>query len=111
MAHRSRTSSRTFGNLKSGVGLVIDLGAATKIDKVAITSPTTGWAVSAHVADGDPSQLAGWGTPVASATDIRGATTTLDLDGASGRTILLWITDLGDGPPFRVEITDVLVSS
>jgi eukaryotic-like serine/threonine-protein kinase len=103
--------SRTFGNLKSGVGLVVDLGTATKVDKVAITSPTAGWAVSAYVADGDPSQLDGWGPPVASATDIRSTTTTLDLDGASGRSILLWITDLGDGPQFRVEITDVLVSS
>ena len=84
LAHRDSYNSRTFGNLKSGVGLVIDLGAATTIDKVAITSPTTGWAVSAYVADGDPAQLAGWGTPVASAADIRGATTTLDLDGATG---------------------------
>ena len=105
-------NSRTFGNLKSGVGLVIDLGAyRPTIDKVAVTSPTTGWSMSAYVADGDPTQLSGWGAPVASAGDIRGATTTLDLDGAGGSSILLWITDLGDGPQFRVEITDVLVSS
>jgi len=103
--------SRSFGNLKGGVGLVIDLGAATKVDKIAITSPSRGWAMSAYVAAGDPSQLAGWGAPVASTADIRGATTTLDLRGAEGRSILVWITDLGDGPPFRVEISDVLVSS
>ena len=104
-------NSRTFGNLKSGVGLVIELGGATEIDKVAISSPTAGWSMSAYVADGAPTQLSGWGAPVASAGDIRGATTTLDLDGAGGSSILLWITDLGDGPQFRVEITDVLVSS
>jgi hypothetical protein len=102
--------TRTFGNLKSGVGLVIELPSTTAIDKVAITSPTVGWAMSVYAADGDPHQLLGWGSPVASVSDVRG-TTTLDLGGARGTSILLWITDLGDGPQNRVEITDVLVSS
>jgi eukaryotic-like serine/threonine-protein kinase len=103
--------SRTFGNLKTGVGLVIGLGASTAIDKVAVTSPTSGWSVTAYVADGDPAELSGWGTPVGSATGIRSGTTTLDLGDAKGTSVLLWITDLGDGPQFRVEITDVLVAS
>jgi len=102
--------SRSFGNLKNGVGLAIDLGAPVEIDKVAVTSPTTGWSASVYVADNDPNQLAGWGDPVASATNIQG-NATFDLHGAGGSGILLWITDLGDGPVNRVEITDVLVSS
>jgi serine/threonine protein kinase len=110
-AWRTETyTSRSFGNLKGGVGLVIDLGGPTSVDKVAITSPTQGWSLSAYVAEGDPGQLAGWGTPVATASGIKGSTT-LDLHGARGSSILLWITDLGDGPQSRVEITDVLVSS
>ena len=66
--------------------------------------------MTVYVADGDPDRLAGWGRPVASANDIQGGTT-LDLHGTRGSSILLWITDLGDGPLNRVEITDVLVSS
>ena len=77
---------------------MIDLGAATSIDMVAITSPTAGWAVSVYVGDGTRPELAGWGAPVASAADIARRRTTLDLDGADGGSMLLWITDLGDGP-------------
>lgn len=103
-------TSRAFGNLKSGVGLVVDLGQATRLEKLAIASPTVDWSVTAYVADGDPAQLSGWGTPVASASGL-GPSTTLDLKGTRGTSILLWITDLGDGPQNRVEIADVLVSS
>ena len=66
--------------------------------------------MTAYVADGDPTQLSGWGNPVASASGIDQGTT-LDLKGARGTAVLLWITDLGDGPQNRVEISDVLVSS
>jgi len=103
-------SSRSFGNLKGGVGLVIDLAEATDLGKLTIASPTVGWSVTAYVADGDPADLAGWGTPVASASGI-GQGTTLDLKGSKGSSVLLWITDLGDGPQYRVEITDVVVTS
>jgi eukaryotic-like serine/threonine-protein kinase len=102
--------SRAFGNLKKGVGLVLDLGSPTTINRVAISSPTKGWAVSAYVADGDPATLAGWGQPVTGAQDIQGSTT-LDLGGAKGSSVLLWITDLGNGPQNRVEISEVAVST
>ena len=36
--------SRAFGNLKKGVGLVLDLGSPTALKRIAVTSPTTGWA-------------------------------------------------------------------
>lgn len=102
--------SRTFGGSRSGVGLIIRLAETTPVATISIDSPSKGWTVTAYMGDGSPTTLADWGTPVTTATDIRGHVT-LDLDGAEGDAILLWITDLGDGPPWQVAITDVIVTS
>ena len=103
-------TTRSFGNLKTGVGLVIDLTVDDKIGTITIDSPSRGWSVDAYVATGAPTTLIGWGPIRASATDISG-TITLDLRGASGNAILLWITQLGSNPPWQVTITDVIVTS
>jgi hypothetical protein len=103
-------TSRTFGNLKTGVGLVIDLAAEGAVGSIAIDSPSSGWSVEAYVATGAPTTLLGWGPVVTSATDIRGSVT-LDLHKAQGNAILLWITQLKDTPPWQVTITDVIVTS
>ena len=103
-------TSRRFGNLKAGVGLVIDLTAEGIVGSIAIDSPSSGWSVEAYVATGAPTTLPGWGPVVTSATDIRGSVT-LDLRKARGNAILLWITELKDTPPWQVTITDVIVTS
>jgi len=103
-------ATRTFGNLKTGVGLVVDLTERASIAAVRIDSPTRDWSVEIRVADGSPSVLADWGPVVGSATTIdRGVT--IDLHGTTGDSILVWITDLGSGPPFRATITDILVTA
>ena len=103
-------TTRSFGNLKTGVGLVIDLAVDEKIGTITIDSPSRGWSVDAYVATGSPTTLIGWGPVRASASDISG-TITLDLNGASGNAILLWITQLSSTPPWQVTITDVIVTS
>jgi hypothetical protein len=102
--------SRSFGNLKSGVGLVVDLDSTASLTSIAVASPTRGWAVTVYVGDGSAADLGGWGAPVTGADGITGSTT-LDLGGADGSSVLLWITDLGDGPTNRVEITEVVIGS
>jgi hypothetical protein len=103
-------TSRSFGNLKSGVGLVVDLDSPTSLETLTIASPTTGWAATVHVGDGSATTLAAWGPPVAQADAIAGQAT-LDLGGTDGRSVLVWITDLGDGPSNRVEITEITIGS
>ncbi len=103
-------STRTFGNLKAGVGLVIDLAVEERVGSVTIDSPSRGWSVEAYVATGSPTTLIGWGPVRASATNVNGAIT-LDLDGAAGNAVLLWITQLDDTAPWQVTITDVIVTS
>jgi len=103
-------STRGFGNLKAGVGLVIDLAVEERVGTVIIDSPSRGWSVQAYVANGSPTTLIGWGPVRATATDVR-ETLTLNLGGASGNAVLLWFTQLDDSAPWQVTITDVIVTS
>jgi serine/threonine-protein kinase len=97
--------SRDLG--KPGVGLVLTLDHATALDQLRVTSPTRGWSAQVYVADAPAESLEGWGQPVASATDIPGATT-FDLRGTDGRAVLLWITQLGSSPN-RVVVDELTV--
>jgi eukaryotic-like serine/threonine-protein kinase len=109
-AWRTETyTNRSFGNLKQGVGLVVDLDAAHALRSLTLTSPTSGWSMSVYVGDGTATTLEGWGAPVASATGIQGSST-VDLRGAEGDAVLIWVTDLGDGAQHRVEVTEVTVA-
>jgi serine/threonine-protein kinase len=102
-------TNRSFGNLKKGVGLVIELDTARALRTLSLTSPTSGWSMAVYVGDGSATTLEGWGPPVATAADIRGSTT-VDLRGAEGDAVLIWVTDLGDGPTHRVEVAEVTVA-
>jgi serine/threonine protein kinase len=99
---------RTFG-FKPGVGIVVILDQATTLDSLAVQSPTHDWAASVYVADAPGRTLASWGDPVAQKSGIPGDVT-FDLGGRGGRAVLLWITDLGDGPPrMHAEIDQLTV--
>jgi serine/threonine-protein kinase len=90
-------NSRSFGNLKQGVGLVLTLSQPSDLSTLTITSPTSDWAVEIFVSDSPQSDLSGWGTAVASKDHITSNPTTFDLGGHHGGAVLVWITDLGDG--------------
>jgi serine/threonine-protein kinase len=109
-AWRTETyTNRSFGNLKQGVGLVVELDAARALRSLTLTSPTSGWSMAVYVGDGTATTLEGWGAPVASAAGIQGSTT-VDLRGAQGDAVLIWVTDLGDGAQHRVEVAEVTVA-
>jgi eukaryotic-like serine/threonine-protein kinase len=107
-AWRTETyQSRTFGNLKDGVGLIVDLDREADLDAVTVRSPTPGWTARYYVGDGTARSLDDWGQPVAEQTMAAG-TTSIDLGGARGRAMLVWIVDLGDGGG-RVEVSDLVL--
>jgi eukaryotic-like serine/threonine-protein kinase len=97
---------------KGGVGLVVVLDRATTVHQIEIESSTGGWAASIHVTD-DPSapDLDAWGPPRGSAEGMGPGTSTIDIEPTNGGAVLIWITDLGDGPPnaLRTHIGDVTV--
>jgi hypothetical protein len=108
-----RYDTRALGGLKPGVGIVLPLPAAHDLGRLELTSPTRDWSVEIYVADESTSDLAGWGQPVATADGIDGDAS-IDLGGAHGAAVLVWITDLGDGSTgdaFSVAIAEARVRS
>jgi len=94
---------------KGGVGLVVTLKSRSTITSVTVSSPQQGWSGDIFVLD-DPRQLnAPPPNPDAQGSNLAGAHR-FDLSGPSGSAVLIWITDLGDGPPeIRLEISDIVV--
>lgn len=99
-----------FGG-KHGVGLVVHLNQRAKLTSMRIDGSTNGWSAQVYVLDGppDPGGL-GSSTPAGQVTDVR-TQTSVDLGGAVGNTVVLWITNLGDAVPggrHRVEISELV---
>lgn len=90
-------ADRRFGRLKDGVGLIVTLDRSAEIDSFTVNSPTQGWSAELHLGAGTEVNLEDWGAATASVSEAQGAHR-FELDGAQTSTILLWITDLGEGP-------------
>ena len=99
--------SATFGNLKPGVGLLLDAGAERRLTRVRFTAADGPFTVELRAggsADGDPEAF----DRAAGPAQADGATTLDVRDGGSHRYWLLWVTELGsaDGG-YRAGISDV----
>ncbi len=90
-------STSRFGGLKPGVGVVLQLNGAHKLNELTLTSLSKGWSAEVLVADAPRTTREAWGAPVATKRGIGDGSTTFDLDGRTGGAVLLWITDLGEG--------------
>jgi serine/threonine-protein kinase len=98
-------STRDFGGIKSGVGLVLALEGPADLQGLTASSPTSGWSAAVYVADAPADTLEGWGEPVVAREGIDGDAA-FDIDGASGRAVLLWFTQLGE-PPYVMQIDEL----
>jgi eukaryotic-like serine/threonine-protein kinase len=100
-----------FGGLKDGVGLAVDAGETVTAKSMEIRSPTPGYDAEIYQADGSPpSDLSGWGEPVATVSD-GGATETVNLPAKPAQSFLVWITKTpsakDDPGRFQMEISDL----
>ena len=105
-------NSREFGNLKPGVGLIVELDDSHTIDSVVLDSPTTGWSVEIYVSAEVGQTLADWGPPVGGGEGLD-VDPEFPLDGIEGRVVLVWITDLGDAVSdefVRATIAEIVVT-
>lgn len=96
-------------SLKSGVGLLLDLRgryAVSRADLTLVGSPTT---VAFYVADTKPSGVDGL-KPVATKT-VSGTSARIDLGGAKGRYVVVWLTALPQVPGgYRGRVAEVHLS-
>jgi serine/threonine-protein kinase len=103
-------NDRDITKLKPGVGLVLHLDRSVSIDGLELDSPTNGWKIEVYVADGSAQELSDWGKPVATPDPLAAGRSTVDLDGAKGSEVLIWILDRGDAPGrAAAELRDVKV--
>ncbi|MEM7139435.1 MAG: serine/threonine-protein kinase [Actinomycetota bacterium] len=107
-----RYDSRTFGT-KSGVGLVLRLARSSTIEAITVeTLDSDDWSAEIRVIDAaavaDAASVDDFGPIDARATGL--ATVATVPVGASGDTIVLWITDLGEGDlPRRLNVAEVTI--
>jgi hypothetical protein len=106
-----------FGGLKSGSGLLLDMGKSVRLSSVTIQfGPTSGADVAIKVGnDGSrsPASLATF-TTVAQANGLGGTHTFSSQSSATGRYVLIWFTRLppkAHGPKnqFEAEIFNIIV--
>ena len=82
--------SAQFGNLKKGVGLLLDAGHAVALKSITVTTDTPGYTVQIQAGASPTGPFA----PDSSSKRV-GAHTTFTLEGKSARYYVLWITNLG----------------
>jgi eukaryotic-like serine/threonine-protein kinase len=102
--------SPAFGNLKDGVGLLLDLGGAQAVAGVELTSISPGASVEIRVADEAGTDLDSF-TPAADGT-IEGTTQFAFDEPVTAGVVLVWITGLvpnDDG--FSADIAEVKVQA
>ena len=104
-----RYNSPQLGGLKSGVGLVLDLGRVREIGGVGIVTTLPDWRFEIHASDD--------GSSFTRLEDTRGETSfvaegdgTVQLEPLAHRYVLIWITDLApaDGG-YRADIAKVQI--
>jgi eukaryotic-like serine/threonine-protein kinase len=94
-------SNSHFGNLKDGVGLVLDSGKSQKLTRLTVSSGTPGFTVIVKSSQSSTGPFA----PVSDSETV-GSRTTFSLHGAAARYYLVWITSLPSGGAAHVnEVT------
>ena len=91
-------SSPAFGNLKPGVGLVLDAGGAVKLGSITVTTDTPGYTALIMAGDSEAGPFSD-----DSSSQTVGASTTFSLNGASARYYVIWITRLPPGDAAHVN--------
>jgi len=106
--------SPKFGNLKDGVGLIIDMGSAVRLDQVAVQFGTQCCAhVNIEIGNSNSPSAKGSFTTVATSATASGTTTFPVSSSATGRYVLIWFTYLpplaGSPNEYQAQIYDVSI--
>jgi hypothetical protein len=106
--HTSYYLGHQFGNLKKGTGLILDMGRPVRLSQLTVQFGTSCCThVLIEVGNSNTSSTAALSTftPVQSSSAAQGSTTFNVTKQATGRYVLIWITDLPplDGSPGRYE--------
>jgi len=106
--------SPKFGNLKDGVGLIVDMGSAVRLSQVAVQFGTQCCAhVNIEIGNSNSPSAKDSFTTVATSTTATGTTTFPVSSSATGRYVLIWFTYLpplaGSPNEYQAQIYDVSI--
>lgn len=99
-------------DIKGGVGLLVDLGSSHEVREVALETPGQDYGVQIRVGDDDSvSDQASLDAnlPVAAEETVNGSTTVSVEEGATGRYVLVWFTELPNDGEWRATINEIEV--
>jgi serine/threonine-protein kinase len=102
--HTDTYFTPSFGNLRKGLGLAIQLNGAHKLHQLKVYSPSDGWSAEVYAADAipEPPSMGPWGRVLDNRGRMAAGWTTFNLTGARGSTVLLWLTYLGSANMVKV---------
>ena len=94
---------------KDGVGIFFDLGSSQEVGQIKLRTLAPGWEFEVHGSD-DPETF----SEVLTSTDgdtsfeARSGVSRIELEPASYRYVLIWVTYLGgSGPPYRATVAEI----
>jgi hypothetical protein len=106
--HTDIYANRRFGNLTSGVGVILELAEPARLSSVSFVTTTLGWRGEVFVAGAlQPTTLVGWGAPVALIPTVRQGKVSVSLPRVDARRVLIWFDHLG--PAREVSVEDAQV--
>src|ERR1019366_7389542 len=108
--------SASFGNLKTGSGLILDLGRQARLSSITVVfGSSPGANVQIKVGSSEARSAAALNslTTVAQATNVSGSYTFTTPSAATGRYVLIWFTSLPPDPgasgKYMAQVSDVIV--
>jgi serine/threonine protein kinase len=108
--------SASFGNLKTGSGLILDLGRQARLSSITVVfGSSPGANVQIKVGSSEARSAAALNslTTVAQATNVSGSYTFTTTSAATGRYVLIWFTSLPPDPgasgKYMAQVSDVIV--
>lgn len=108
--HTDTYFTPSFGNLRRGLGLAIQLDGTHKLHQLKVYSQSEGWSAEVYAGNTipEPPSMAPWGSVLDNKARTAAGWTTFNLSGVQGSTVLLWITYLG--PAAQVKVNELQVS-
>lgn len=106
----SRYRDRNFGQLKEGVGLIVEFSEPRAMEDIEIDASRVEWAFTLYAADAAQPTLADWGEPIGTFSNLV-ESQVIDVDDREVGSLLFWVTDLGVTPGQTAEEYDAEVAS
>jgi serine/threonine-protein kinase len=100
-------TTRDFGHAKSGVGIYVTLVQPATVTTVTVDTVESGWNAQIYAATAPSANLAGWGRPVATGTNLSTQAHFTLRPATRATVVLLWLTYLPVGG--KLDVAEIQV--